>query len=178
MAACGTGAVGRRRLFWATQPDACGEDQDCFQDCGRPGFKVETTDEGLTFSTDEWLRGLIINMLMTDGRRPASACGYSPGGRGGHWSESYMGSNAGVGTLLRTVEPGGSVVELRALLAAHAQSTLGRLVARGVAVSTNTTAEYLGNGRFRLIIEVIGINNEISRIGLSGDRLANGWVWQ
>lgn len=179
MASCGSSPLGRRNLFWATQPGACGDTAVCGSDCGHPGLEPLTDSAGaVTLSTDNWLQGLVINMLMTDGRRPDQACGYAPGGQGGHWSASYMSADTGLGTLLRTATTVGRVQQLTALITSYAQSTMQRLVTRGVAVDVSVDGSYLGEGKYQLDIIIVGLHNTVTRVGLSGARLANGWVWE
>lgn len=179
MVACVQSSVGRRKLFWATKVDACGVAPSCLQDCGWPGFELTGPEDGpRSISTDNWLQGLIINMLMTDGRRLDTACGYNPAGQGGHWSESYVDDTYGIGTLIRTVGPGARVAQVEAQLSAYAQQTLGKLVGRGVARSVAVEVTYKSGGTFDLNASVFGMDNTTSRIGLSGQRLENGWVWQ
>lgn len=190
----------RRRFFWATQPDACGTNEVCGNDCGSPGLGVvqncnpqscdPTQDPNCppvdnttkTFATTEWLRGLIINMLMTDGLLPDTECGYRPGSQGGHWSESYIADAFGgptiIGTLMRTPVATRTVQEAINLIVAYAKDTMSRLVARGVAISVDVTGSYIGGGRMKLDILVRGRTDGEARVGLVGQRLAQGWVWQ
>jgi phage gp46-like protein len=181
MTTCSIQPQNRRRLFWSTQPDSCSTDDTsnnvCGFDCGRPGLKFTDTDGTSSISTDNWIRGLALNMLMTDARREDTNCGFTPGGQGGHWSESYM-SGDRVGTLLRTIDSSGSVAQLRSLVAAYAKATLERLVTRGVATRVEVAAEYLGSGRFQLAAEIYGTENGTARVGLAAQRLTEGWVWE
>lgn len=178
MVLCVTSSVGRRKLFWATQADACGEENSCGGRCGVPGLELTGPDAGpRSISTDNWLTGLMLNMLMTDGRRPNTVCGYTPTGQGGHWSESYMEDGAGVGTLVRTIGPSSRVSQIEAELKAYAQQTLEKLVGRGVARSVVVTVTYVASGTFKVDAEIIGIDNTSSRIGVSAQRLENGWIW-
>ena len=173
---CFSSRPDRRRLFWATQPGACGEDQTCSGDCGVPGLAFESES---TISTKNWLSGLIINMLMTDGRQPDTACGYRPGAQGGHWSESYIQSGPReVGTLLRKIPRTGTVRESLNLIVAHARATIDRLVARGIAQSVDVQGRYIGNNVMVLDITVQGSANfGDARVGLSVNRTPEGWVW-
>jgi phage gp46-like protein len=121
----------------------------------------------------------MINMLMTDGRQADTACGYSPNGQGGHWSESYIDSgDASVGTLMRTIPPAGRVQALEAQLAAYAKQTLQKLVGRGVARSVDVVVAYISGGNFSVNASVFGIDSRTSKVGLSTQRLENGWLWQ
>lgn len=178
MAVCSVPAATRRKKFWATQPDSCGRNEVCGNECGQPGLLFMASGTSKTISTDAWLRGLIINMLMTDGKSPDTPCGYRPGSQGGHWSESYISNGpASVGTLLRRVPPTGSMNESMALIVAFAQETLGRLVSRGVAEVITVAGKYLGQGRMQLDVTVQGRGNENVNVGVIAKRLANGWVW-
>lgn len=177
MVLCVESTVGRRRLFWATQPGACGVEATCTSDCGIPGFELETANGQGSISTDDWLRGLMINMLMTDGRMADTACGYNPNGQGGHWSESYISAGDGIGTLMRTIPPAGRVQALEAQLAAYAKQTLQKLVSRGVARSVDVVVKYVSGGNFSVNASVFGVDSRTSKVGLSAQRLDNGWIW-
>lgn len=179
MVECTTITTQRRRLFWATQVDGCGSETRCGVDCGEPNLAY-TTQSGntRTLKTTDWIKGLVINMLMTDGRRADKPCGYAPGSQGGHWSESFIeGGDPTIGTLMRTVPPTGTTAAATALVAAHAQATLQRLVTRGVAMSVDATATYVGIGKVQLNIAVVGVDGVTSQVGIDGARLTNGWVW-
>lgn len=178
MAICSVPAATRRKLFWATQPDACGISDICGFECGSSGLSPITLPEGRTISTQEWIRGLVINMLMTDGRKQDTECGYRPGSQGGHWSESYIESGpATVGTLLRNVPTTGRILDGVNLITALAQATLDRLVARGVAHRVDVTSKYLGGSKMQLDISVFGRGTENAYVGINVARLVNGWVW-
>lgn len=176
---CNAPTNSRRRLFWATQPDACGTNEVCGANCGSPGLSFTgEANQPRSILTSDWLRGLIINMLMTDGRNADQPCGYQPGSQGGHWSESYITDGVGlVGTLMRTVGAKGTTAESISLIRAYAVSTLERLVQRGVASSVEVEAAYVGNGKMSLTAVVYGRGDGAVRVGLSGARLQNGWVW-
>lgn len=205
MAQCSVPASNRRRLFWATQPDACGTSDICGAGCGIPGLSRSSSGgwdcapgcqccppatvdpscpdqigerQQVTISTDQWLRGLVINMLMTDGRMPDTACGYRPGAQGGHWSSSYIEAGpAEVGTLIRAVPTGGRIQDSVNLATSYARATLQRLIERGVALDISVVGVYLGGMKMRLDIDVIGRRSDSAKVGISGQRVANGWVW-
>lgn len=184
MADCENTALGRRRRFWATQTDACGQDVDgCQNTCGRPGLSFLDTAEGRTIETSGYINGLVMNMLMTDGKQLDRTCGYAPGAQGGHWSESYIEvgqATAGasdIGTLIRSIAPSGSIDEIRSILQAHAEATLARLITRGVALRVDTSVTYQGDGIFAVDVEIFGIDNTLARVGLSAARLEQGWIW-
>jgi phage gp46-like protein len=140
---------------------------------------VEAGTEGATISTDNWLRGLMANMLMTDARLPDNPCGYRPGSQGGHWSESYIDNGPQVvGTLMRTVEPQARVQDVVNLLKQYAQITLQRLVARGAALAVDVDAFYEGSNIFRIDATITGVDNQQTNVSVSGARLSNSWVWE
>ena len=169
----------RRRRFWTTQPAACGLVRQCGNLCGLPGLTYNDDDlRGRTIVNDEYVRGLVLNMLMTDGRVPDRPCGRTPNSVGGHWSESFdTGPAPGIGTLMLSAETTTSVNETLNLIIAYGQATLARLVARGVAQSVDVTGEYLGGNEFKLDSEIFGLGNNSARVAVTGERLSNGWVW-
>ena len=195
---CSPYAASRRRLFWATQPAACGETSECGIACGVPGLvhtnglyacgsECDITHQPgcprpvlqRSILTGGWVRGLIINMLMTDGKLPDTNCGFKPGTQGGHWSESYIeGGPAVIGTLARAIQPSGTMNESIALIAAYVDATLQRLVQRGVAKSVTVTSRYLGNAKLSIDVIVVGTDDTSSKVGLLGSRLQNSWVWE
>jgi phage gp46-like protein len=175
---CNLGTVNNRKFFWATQPSKGSSIDSCGSLCHKPGLELSIDGANATIKNEGWLRGLIINMLGTDGRKPETECGYTPGARGGHWTQSYMeGTETEVGTLLRTVDRAASTRQLAALVGAHARATLARLVARGLATNVEVEAGYGGAGRVTLDITVYGKGNQRSRVGLVGTQLKNGWAW-
>lgn len=207
----------RRRLFWATQPAACGEERICQDDCGRPGLEFsdeceqrpcnnvnfgcddgcpdydcdnlgiagceDAADIASTYRSlraDNWVQGLILNMLGTSGHRPETDCGYRPGGRAGHWSQSFITDGSSeVGTLMLSDLTNSSltIANTVALIRSNANATLARLITRGVAQSVDVEAEYAGSGRVRLTVVVFGRNGEQTRVGLIGERSSSAWIW-
>lgn len=174
---CETGAgQSRRRPFWASQPAACGEDADpCRQEseCGRPGLKLE----GSSFATGDWLRGLVINILHTDGKLPADRCGFTPGTQGGHWTESFRSDGQKVGTLIRTIPPQTSIRDALLLIKARMLADLNRLIVMQIALKIEVETFYLGGNRVRVDVVIIGQSGEATKVGMLGDRLKNSWVW-
>lgn len=178
MANCAETVNSRRKLFWATQPDACGSETVCGFDCGSPGLSLIDQEGGTTIATDNWIRGLVINMLMTDGKEPDAPCGFRPGSQGGHWSSSYIDEGpTDIGTLMRTVPSSGTVNETVALVGAYAKATVQRLVERGVALSVDVQASYAGLGKVSLAITINGQGGDTAKVGLSGSRSENSWLW-
>ena len=193
MNTCNTPALGNRRTFWTWQDckvftDACGN--DC-TDWGLKLLCVPNTNglcdpynhkvgEQRTIQTNDWLRSLIISILGTDARRPATECGYRPGARGGHWSDSYRnGRYAGtVGTSVRYLSPQGRIADAVLELKAVAEYDLQKLVTYGVATAVAVEATYIGNNMVNLVVNVSGQGSDTkTRIGLNVTRIANAWVW-
>lgn len=179
MAACAQAAPGsRRRAFWATQPNACGVDGNkCGDPCGIAGLQIIDNDDGRTFATNDWLRGLVLNILMTDAKLPNTSCGYVPGTQGGHWSESFRGDGQVSGTLVRDLPTSSSIAASVAMAKARLTADMAKLIALGVATSVEVVTTYLGGQRISAEIVVVGQSGEKQRVGLSGSRLENSWVW-
>lgn len=170
----------RRRLFWVTQPNACGENVDgCGDTCGNMGLQPIDTPQGRTFSTDQYVRGLALNILGTDGRKELTQCGVTPGNRGGYWADSFRKDGGASGSLLRFIKTTGRVREDTALMQAVAQKDLDKLVTLyKVAVSVSVTVTYIGRGTASLVAEIVGRSGETSKVGFIGSRLGNDWVWK
>jgi phage gp46-like protein len=176
-----TGPIqGRRRIFWTTQPDSCGGVVSCAAECGIPGLALYTPEsdpKARTFRNDDWIRGLALNMLGTDGRKDDTLCGHRPGARGGHWSDIFRGDGKSSGTQLRYVSKQTSVVDTVQVIQAHMQMTLQRMVDYGVASAVTVKVTYAGRNVYNANIEIIGTNGHTSRVGVVGNRLENSWVW-
>jgi len=169
----------RRKLFWVTQPDACGEVQSCGT-CGKPGLKViQTPDGSRTISNEEYVRGLAINILGTDGQKAATECGFTPGTRGGYWADSFRDDGASSGSLYRFMKPSGKIKDDLAVLSSVIQRDLNKLVSPyGVAISVDVTLTYIGRGAAQLDAAIVGRNGDKTKVGMIGTRLENGWVWK
>lgn len=169
----------RRRLFWVTQPDACGETESCGT-CGNPGLKVLKNDDGSrTISTEEYVRGLAINILGTDGVKDAIECGRTPGTRGGYWADSFRDDGKTSGSLFRFMKPAGKINEDIGVLRAVIARDLNKLVSPyGVAISVDVELTYIGRGAARLDAKIVGRDGNTTRVGMTGSRLVNGWVWK
>lgn len=175
----------KRKLFWATQPDACKPETDeCGNECARLGLRFLDTKSsisgpvtGRTIDVFNWVRGLAINILMTDGEVDETDCGVRPGLRGGHWSQIFAGDGATFGTTIRKQSIPCSVVEAPQTVAAILQYQLGRLVTYGVAKAVMVTAKYVGRGVVAVNIDIIGENGSTARVAINGSRIANAWVW-
>lgn len=172
-------AADRRRIFWTTQPDPCGTDRDCSGDqCGRPGLQLVAGNGGRSFANNDFVRGLILNILLTDGRREDTLCGYRPGSRGGHWSDSFREDGARAGSTLRLTDTTGlSYRDAAALLQTIAESDLQKLVTMGVATQVKVTVSYRGRGVLFMEVQVIGQSGDVTRVGVTGTQMRNAWVW-
>lgn len=183
---CKLPLAGRRRIFWTTQPcrtavDACGNecaDYGIELECPNGGNCVEyAPGRGRTVKTTEWVRGLVLNILLTDGRRADTSCGWRPGTRGGHWSDSFRTQPGASGSSIRYLKSHGRIADAIAELLAFVKHDLHKLVTYGVASSVEVTAEYAGANVAKLAITVFGLNGEATKVGISGERKANAWVW-
>src|SRR5262245_10217136 len=88
---CTTLNIGRRRSFWTTRQEVCGQFEMCGVQCSIPGLQYEDSDDvvvgGRTINTEDRLRSLILNILNTRARTDVRCP--SPMAVFGHWSESY-----------------------------------------------------------------------------------------
>ena len=181
---CGAPTDTRRRTFWTTQVAACGEYVACGDECGIPGLQFDQDVDvsvGRTFLTNDWVRSLLLNILNTNGRQPATACGVPPGTQGGHWSESYREDGLKTGSLLRDAlqRPVARVQEGVNLVRAQVQADVYKLVQLGVASRVDVTAEYAGSNKIDVTIVVYGPSSLTTNVvNLTADRLTNAWVWK
>jgi phage gp46-like protein len=179
MEECNVPIQGRRKIFWTTQPDACGVVSRCHSDCGSSGLRsfVPQGQKGRTFANNDYVRGLAINILLTDARKEDRPCGYKPGAIGGHWSDSYRDDRKGSGTNLRDLPLSYTVSESVKLIQAYMQSALQKLVGYGVAQSVAVAVKYAGSNVFQADIDIVSADGESSRVGITGSRIENSWVW-
>lgn len=175
---CSISNSDRRRIFWTTQPDACGVDFSCGDTCGKPGLQLKSVAGGKSFANNDYVRGLALNILLTDGRREATLCGYRPGSRGGHWADSFREDGQKAGSLLRLADTRGqSVSDSIATLQAFAEADLQKLVISNVATQIKVTMAYAGRGKLSMSVEIIGRAGDVTRVGAIGSQLGNAWVW-
>jgi len=179
MVDCNTPVQGRRRIFWTTQPDACGETRDCHANCGSTGLRsyVPEGQEGRTFATNDYVRGLAINILLTDARKDPRACGYNPGAIAGHWSDSFRDDGLRVGTSLRDIPAQKSIADSIKLIQATMNFALQKLVSYGVARSVSVAVKYAGGNVFLAETEILGSDGTSSKVNINGSRISNSWVW-
>jgi phage gp46-like protein len=178
MAECVIPIEGRRRIFWTTQIDACGVKQECQSDCGSSGLKLLSKPGGRTFANNNFVTGLALNILLTKGRKADSFCGFRPGARGGHWADTFRDDNQTSGSALWDLPTQYSVAESIKLVKALMQSALQKLVVYGVALSVEVTVTYAGGNTFNAVVDIQGSDGNNSRVGITGSRLENSWVWR
>jgi phage gp46-like protein len=175
---CSPGSQDRRKTFWTNQK--CGGTVDpCGNLCSTVGMQPKTGMPSgyASFDTSNWVQSLALNILLTEGAVQDSRCGYRPGNRGGHWSDSYREQAGSSGSHLRSLGVHGTVRDAIRELIAYAQMDLEKLVTYGVASSVTVTAKYLGNNQAELTAEIIGQDGDIHKIGITGTRLKNSWAW-
>lgn len=167
----------RRHTFWATQAD-CGIDTDrCGESCAAPGLRIEPMGGGrATISTRNWVAGLAMNILLTDGTREDTGCGIRPGQRGGHWSQAYRGDGQYNGSRIRQIPTKGKVDDLVTLIEGYVQLELERLVRWKIATRIVAKATYEGSNRVRVKASIIG-ETETVDAALVATRLENSWAW-
>lgn len=178
MAECIIPIEGRRKIFWTTQPDACGVESNCQSNCGSSGLKLKAQNGGRTFATNDYVRSLALNIMLTKGRKADTACGYRPGARGGHWMDTFRNDGQLTGSQLWDLPTTYSVAESLKLIQALMQSSLQKLVAYGVAQSVDVTVTYAGGNVFSALVDIRGSDGNNSRVGVTGNRLENAWVWR
>lgn len=196
--ACTQIDVDRRRVFWSTQPTV-DERQACGATCGVPGLLIENEidsqncrrcqtfaenvpapedGQDSTIVTSSWVRGLVLNILMTNGRYPNTNCGRRPGSMGGHWSESFAGSGASFGNLMYSVPSGYRINDLVKLASQYVRAAMQKLVTYGVAKNVDVETNYKGGGVVSVDIIIQGTNGLNENVGVSGSIVDNYWVWQ
>lgn len=179
MAECNVPIQGRRKIFWVTQPDACGAVVRCHNNCGSSGLQsyVPKGQNGRTFVNRDYVRGLAINILLTDARKEDRPCGYRPGAVGGHWSDSFRDDGKRAGTNLRDIPRSYQASETVKLIQSYMQASLQKLVGYGVAQSVAVAVKYAGRNVFQATIDIISVDDEMTRVGITGNRMENSWVW-
>jgi phage gp46-like protein len=192
--ACATGPRDQRRTFWATQPDCAVEYDECGEPCGVAGLRLltqaqceypERCDPGLsngpcdpniakTIDNRGWLRGLALNILLTDSK--IEGCSDGRRCRGGFWGESFQSRGLYYGSKLRQLPRSCNVNETRALIKAAVIADLGKLVSYGVATKVDADVRYAGSNRYAVTAR-IGLNQEQYEVGVTGTRGPQAWTW-
>jgi hypothetical protein len=172
--------IGRRRLFWSTRAEACGTYTVCGAECAIPGLEYEDSDEkiegGRTIKTEDWLQGLILNILntraRTDMRCPAPAAVY------GHWSESYRDDNLHIGSTLWNAAEKSYIRTADAVkaISVAVRGDVGKLIALGLATSVEVESTYAGDNKVTVLVTVFTTTGR-NRINLSGSFVSETWVW-
>ena len=200
MTYCANVIPDRRRTFWTTQPNACGTiPDDCNSaDCGLPGLAFNdsscnvdcccgpatldplcsSSHKQRTIATNDWIRGLVLNILGTHGRLPNTTCGYRIGEQGGHWSDSFRKDGQSAGNLIHSVGSKKSYRDIVAAISARVQADLNKLIGLGIAKTILVTANYLGGARMNLNIDITSPDGVTSNVGLTGTRATNSWIWK
>lgn len=202
MSTCNYASADRRRTFWTTQPCATVEPGACGTYCSTEAGLILTSgcaepndldtacpvmdpvcvtipecEKPRTIVTTEWVRGLALNMLLTDGRLPDTNCGIRPGSVGGHWSESFMTKGKPVGTQLRRLRSATSVADMKSLVKTYAEATLQKLLDYGVATSISAEVTYRGANVFGLSVEIYGTGGDRAVVALAAQRTDNSITW-
>jgi hypothetical protein len=178
--------IGNRRIFWTTRTNACGSYPLCGIDCAIPGLEYENPpgpDQGLpgepgprTIKTDDWLQGLILNILntraRTDAKCPAPAAVY------GHWSESYRDDNLYIGsTLLNAAEKSyRNNAEAERAVGNAVRADVNKLIVLGIATEVSVDTNSPKYGTVEIVILVTTVTGR-SKINLSGSFVSETWVW-
>ncbi len=203
MTSCGTTSRDGRRHFWTTQPVACGTrpiPDACggVSDCARPGLSVQPVYDdcdaqelgcytnadgsrppakliGATIATNDYIRSIALNILMTDQQpKPIGGCRPTPGRRGGYWADAFRTDGYLSGSRIRQLPPAATILDSVRLAQFYAQDDLQRLVAWGLASKVTAEAVYKGGGVIALAVTIDGEQ----LITLSGSNAGNGWFWQ
>lgn len=190
-AVCFEQNVGRRRIFWATQPHICGDYVMCGLDCVIPGLEYKDhegayPDQSLpghvsggyrTISNDGWLIGLVLNILNTRARTD-KACP-TPAAVYGHWSESYREDGLYIGsTLWNAAEK--SYIRINdgvKAVGAAVRADMGKLIAMGIATDVEVDARYRGSNSVEVTVTVTAASGR-SVLNLSGTFVSETWVWR
>lgn len=192
----------RFRRFWATQPNVCpAEPGDCSPACEQPGLSLMVTVDptwqqltcaydgkgglgdgcappitGATISTENYVRGLVINILGTNAAQVPSICGNRPGQRLGYWLDSISDDKSG--SSIRYVPTlGFTTAQAVQFVQMQAQSDLQKLVGYGVANQVTVTASYVGGGTIGLKIIVEGVDDQTTVVNSTMTKISNAWVW-
>jgi phage gp46-like protein len=128
---------------------------------------------GATFATNDFVRGLALNILLTDAPPlPTGGCSATPGKRGGYWADDYRTDRLYTGSRLRQLTTAGTTAALATLIGQTATQDLGKLISYGIASSIVATATYLGGGSYKLQVEIDG-----QSFSVNGSKVANDWFW-
>lgn len=193
MASCNTPSIGRRRSFWTTQLCDTFIDE-CGNECGRYGLQLycpedpedfrckehDTPTKTRSIRTNDWVKSLALNILLTNGRRADAVCGWKPGTRGGHWSDSYrngIGEGSTAGSLVRDLHSHGRVADAISELRAIVEYDMQKMVTYGIAQSVEVEVTYKGANTAQVDITIYGVDGETNNVGMTATRNKNSWLW-
>ncbi len=131
---------------------------------------------GRTIKNDEWLKGLIINILntraRTDAKCPAPSAVY------GHWSESYRDDNLWVGSRMWNAaeKPYIRILDAVNAIGAADRADMSKLVALQLCSSVDVQASYAGRNRVDIVITAF-VSRASHVLNLSGTFASDTWVW-
>lgn len=177
--------IGRRRIFWTTQQEACGSYELCGNECAIPGLEYEEPDKHVypqygigyrTIKNNNWLLSLILNILNTrarsDLRCPAPSAVY------GHWSESYRDDGLWIGSNLWNAaeKPYIRIADSVRAIEAAIEADMQKLVTLEVADSVNVQATYRGRNSVIVTVTALKVNSR-HVLNLSGAFVQDTWVW-
>jgi phage gp46-like protein len=175
--------TGHRRIFWTTQPEACGTYSTCGVECAIPGLVYEVPEGApdedppyRTIKTTDWLHGLILNILntraRTDMRCPTPAATF------GHWSESYRDDGLYIGSTMWNAAEKSYIRTADAVkaIANAVRADMGKLIALGLAESVEVEATYRGSNSVAVMITVTTSTGR-SSINLAGSFVTGTWIW-
>lgn len=180
---CTVPLLSRRRKFWTTQPNACGEYTDCGDQCGIPGLQyINEPNNKRSIVNDYWVRSLVLNILNTRARRVKSVSAACPrvADSGGHWSESFREDGLYIGTRIwdEMNTPVARIQDAVSLLAAQLRADIGKLVQLNIASDIEVDVQYKGSNRVSATITINGPTLGENTVNLTSERLANEWVWR
>lgn len=168
--------TGTRRSFWTTRVEVCGTYTVCGSECAIPGLEYETSLDGRTIKTDDWLQSLILNILNTRARTSARCP--TPAAVYGHWSESYRDDGLYVGSTLWNAAEKSYVRTADAVkaVAVAVRADMGKLIALGLAETVDVEATYRGSNGVAVIVTV-NTTRGPKIVDLSGSFVSETWVW-
>jgi hypothetical protein len=168
--------VGGRRIFWTTRVQTCGTYNVCGEICSIPGLQYDEQDDGRTINTEEWLQGLILNILNTRARTDAKCP--TPAAVYGHWSESYRDDHLYIGATMWNAADKRYIrtADMVKAVGAAVQADAGKLVALGIATSVVVETHYRGSNSVGVIVTVY-TSTGTKTLNLSGSFVSETWVW-
>jgi hypothetical protein len=182
---CISQTAGRRRVFWTTQPQACGEYMACGVQCLIPGLVyvdqtepyVSIAGRGRTIQNDNWLRSLVLNILNTRARTDVKCP--SPAAVFGHWSESYRDDGLYVGATLwnAAAKPQVRVSDAVKAIGAAISADVGKLITMKLVDNVDVQTVYAGRSTVAVTIALFAANVK-HVIDLSGTFTTGNWAWQ